>query len=194
MFTFYATSGGGLTVHTAETAAPDSLGTGEIMSNPTPKGSVPTEAYPYWYEMAPPQSLAAPTTSAKAKAPSAQKTGGNAIVSNVRPVHYAVSGAVALISLNRPAVLNAIDLEMVTLLRTCLHETSTDRRIRAVIITGAGRGFCAGGDLRFAITANPTVPGDAFLALTAVLHAAIVEIRTMAKPVIAAINGPAAGG
>jgi 2-(1,2-epoxy-1,2-dihydrophenyl)acetyl-CoA isomerase len=101
--------------------------------------------------------------------------------------------SVATITLNRPAVLNALDLEMSEALRVCLVEAAQDPRVRVVMLTGAGEAFCAGGDLRFAAAANPDTPGDSFLALTAILHACIAEIRGMTKPVIAAINGPAAG-
>jgi 2-(1,2-epoxy-1,2-dihydrophenyl)acetyl-CoA isomerase len=109
------------------------------------------------------------------------------------PVLYERNGATALITLNRPALLNAIDMDMAALLKICLQKAGQDQRVRAVILTGAGRGFCAGGDLRFAVAANPEQPGESFLALTKVLHAVIAEIRDMPKPVIAAINGPAAG-
>jgi 2-(1,2-epoxy-1,2-dihydrophenyl)acetyl-CoA isomerase len=74
-----------------------------------------------------------------------------------------------------------------------LEAAAIDPSIRAIIITGAGRAFCAGGDLKFAVQANPEQPGDSFLALTTLLHDSIEAIRTMAKPVVAAINGPAAG-
>jgi 2-(1,2-epoxy-1,2-dihydrophenyl)acetyl-CoA isomerase len=65
--------------------------------------------------------------------------------------------------------------------------------IRAIVLTGVGRAFCSGGDLKFAHEANPDVPGNSFLALTSILHHCIETIREMSKPVIAAINGPAAG-
>lgn len=102
-------------------------------------------------------------------------------------------GPVVTLTLNRPAVLNAIDLSMAEMLRDHLMAAASDTEIRAVVITGSGRGFCAGGDLRFAVAANPEAPGASFLALTEILHEAIEVIRTMAKPVVAAINGPAAG-
>lgn len=102
-------------------------------------------------------------------------------------------GAIVTLTLNRPEVLNAIDGALVTTLRTALSEAAQDPSIRAVILSGSGRGFCAGGDLRFALEANPERPGDSFLALTDALHPCIELIRTMSKPVIAAINGPAAG-
>ncbi len=102
-------------------------------------------------------------------------------------------GAIVTLTLNRPEVLNAIDGALVTTLRTALSESAQDPSIRAVILSGSGRGFCAGGDLRFALEANPERPGDSFLALTDALHPCIELIRTMSKPVIAAINGPAAG-
>lgn len=95
--------------------------------------------------------------------------------------------------LNRPEVLNAIDIDMAEALLQHLEAAAVDPGIRAIIITGAGRAFCAGGDLKFAVQANPDQPGDSFLILTTILHDSIESIRTMAKPVVAAINGPAAG-
>ena len=95
--------------------------------------------------------------------------------------------------LNRPEVLNAIDMELVQALRTRLQKAAIDTTVRVVVITGNGRAFCAGGDLKFALAANPEQPGDSFMALTTILHECIELIRGMQKPVIAAINGPAAG-
>jgi 2-(1,2-epoxy-1,2-dihydrophenyl)acetyl-CoA isomerase len=78
-------------------------------------------------------------------------------------------------------------------LQARLAEAEQNPEVRAVILTGNGRGFCAGGDLRFALAANPDAPGKSFLALTGILNQCILTIRHMSKPVIAAINGPAAG-
>ena len=86
-----------------------------------------------------------------------------------------------------------MDLEMVKTLHQLLKQAATDASVRTIILTGRGRAFCAGGDLKFALQANPLQPGDSFLALTAILHECIELIRTMAKPVMAVINGPAAG-
>ena len=102
-------------------------------------------------------------------------------------------GPAAIITLNRAEVYNAIDLHMCDALRAHLADVSKDRRVRAVIVTGSGPAFCAGGDLRFALAANPLTPGDSFRALTSVLHDCILTIRAMPKPIIAAINGVAAG-
>jgi 2-(1,2-epoxy-1,2-dihydrophenyl)acetyl-CoA isomerase len=115
----------------------------------------------------------------------------------MQPVNSTVlvtpSEARLLLTLNRPAVLNAIDLPMVEELYVALDAAAHNEGVRALIITGSGRGFSAGGDLRFALEANPEQPGDSLLALTATLHRCIALIRTMPKPVIAAINGVAAG-
>lgn len=109
------------------------------------------------------------------------------------PITVQVDQSIMYITLNRPAVLNAIDLDMVQLLQQHLVEARQNPEIRAIVITGKGRAFCAGGDLKFAVQVNPDTPGNSFLALTAVLHQCIEEIRTIPKPVIASINGVAAG-
>lgn len=97
------------------------------------------------------------------------------------------------IYLNRPAVLNALDMEMAEALRELLLFAAHDPDVRVLILSGRGRAFCAGGDLKFALQAHPDHPGNSFLALTTVLHDCINLIRNMDKPVVAAINGPAAG-
>lgn len=113
--------------------------------------------------------------------------------SSIEPIQVFCDDGILTIRLNRPHVLNAIDLDLVEQLSEQLHQVAINPAIRAVIITGEGRAFCSGGDLKFAYQANPERPGDSFLALTAILHDCIETIRSMDKPVIAAINGPAAG-
>ena len=112
---------------------------------------------------------------------------------NSKPLLTSINNGMLTIVLNRPEKLNAIDLDMVELLRNELQNAASNSDIRAIIITGAGKGFCSGGDLKFALEANPNQPGDSFLALTTVLHDCISLIRNMPKPVVAAINGVAAG-
>jgi len=111
----------------------------------------------------------------------------------MKSILYVIHDSVTTITLNRPHVLNAIDLATCEALRTRLREAAAAPEIRAVILTGNGRAFCAGGDLGFALAANPDTLGDSFLALTEILHDCIAQIRTIPKPIIAAINGPAAG-
>ncbi|QHT71044.1 enoyl-CoA hydratase/isomerase family protein [Rhodocytophaga rosea] len=95
--------------------------------------------------------------------------------------------------LNRPEVLNAINIEMADALLEQLKKAAADPAVRVIVLTGNGRAFCSGGDLKFALEANPLQPGNSFQALTSILHECIEVIRIMAKPVIASINGPAAG-
>jgi 2-(1,2-epoxy-1,2-dihydrophenyl)acetyl-CoA isomerase len=98
------------------------------------------------------------------------------------------AGSVLTITLNRPDVYNAFDRAMHAALREALDEAS-DPEIRAVVITGAGRGFCAGQDLR----EFQELPGGIRDALEDTYHPNIRAIRALEKPVIAAVNGPAAG-
>ena len=97
-------------------------------------------------------------------------------------------GAVLTITLNRPDVYNAINRAMHEGLAAALAEAA-DPEIRAVVLTGAGRGFCSGQDLR----EFQSLPGGVREALEQTYHPNIRAIRALEKPVIAAINGPVAG-
>jgi 2-(1,2-epoxy-1,2-dihydrophenyl)acetyl-CoA isomerase len=107
-------------------------------------------------------------------------------------VQVARTERVITLTLNRPQRLNALDLEMGDALAAALAEIAADDGLRAVVITGAGNAFCAGGDLQFFQDWAGRKSG-AFGALTQRLHRVIADLRLMSKPVIAAITGPAAG-
>jgi 2-(1,2-epoxy-1,2-dihydrophenyl)acetyl-CoA isomerase len=98
------------------------------------------------------------------------------------------AGAVLTITLNRPDVLNAFNSEMHRGLAAALKD-ARDGGVRAVVITGAGRGFCVGQDL----TEFREAPGDIGSRLRGNYHPNIRAIRALEKPVIAAVNGAAAG-
>lgn len=102
-------------------------------------------------------------------------------------------GTIAQVILSRSKAYNAFNLEMITDLASHLVSLAPDDDIRGVLITGSGQAFCAGGDLKWATTYAKN-PGGAFHTLASHFHAAILEIRRMQKPVVAAINGIAAGG
>ncbi len=97
------------------------------------------------------------------------------------------------IALNRPQAYNAFNLEMVTRLANELIRAATDKEIKGVVVSGRGKAFCAGGDLKFALGFSAG-PGAALHALATQFHLAILEIRRMNKHVVAAIQGSAAGG
>jgi len=100
---------------------------------------------------------------------------------------------VALVTLNRPEVYNAVNEEMLTLLAGTLSDLSFDKGVHAVVITGEGKVFCSGGDLR-SIHDFPKGAAQGVYELATLFHQVIEEIRRMKRPVIAAINGVAAGG
>ncbi len=97
-------------------------------------------------------------------------------------------GAVLTITLNRPEVFNAFNAALHARLADALGDAA-DLDVRAVVITGAGRGFCAGQDL----TEFSEVAGDIRERLESTYHPNIRAIRALEKPVIAAVNGPTAG-
>ena len=99
----------------------------------------------------------------------------------------------ALVTLHRAKSYNAFHLEMVKRLAESMVAVALDDTVRGVILTGEGKAFCAGGDLRWAHEYPAELP-QAFHELAAYFHQAILEIRRMPKPVVAAVNGMAAGG
>jgi 2-(1,2-epoxy-1,2-dihydrophenyl)acetyl-CoA isomerase len=101
-----------------------------------------------------------------------------------------IDGPVATLTLDRPAALNALTVPVKVALREALESLAVDRSVRAVILTGAGRAFCAGQDL-----AEREQPDAAPLEVEVRerYNPIIRALRTMGQPVIAAVNGVAAG-
>ncbi|WP_327403280.1 enoyl-CoA hydratase-related protein [Streptomyces sp. NBC_01288] len=113
----------------------------------------------------------------------------------VSEVVYTVSGQVAYLTLNRPEALNAITPAQRDRLITLLGEASADPSVRAVVLTGTGRGFCAGADLRGggASAGDERVAGDVARVIRLGAQRLIAAVLDCEKPVIAAVNGTAAG-
>ena len=103
-------------------------------------------------------------------------------------------GGVATIELSRPETMNAWNKQFGIDLGAAVAEVAADDDVRAVCLTGAGRGFSSGADLRD-ISDEQTPEGrpDVYKALTERYHPIIAAVRTMPKPVVAAVNGPAVG-
>jgi len=99
------------------------------------------------------------------------------------------TNSVLTITLNRPDVLNAVNDLMAKELQDALRQGARDAAVRCLILTGAGRGFCSGADLRDRAGAITSYREH----LHATFNPVILAIRTMEKPVLAAVNGVAAG-
>lgn len=98
---------------------------------------------------------------------------------------------VAILRLNRPAAFNAVDIGLLEDLIKALEVCTVDEEVKVIIVTGEGKAFCAGGDV--ALFNSSPDPGEAIRQLTKRLHFTISGIRRILKPVIAMINGTAAG-
>ena len=109
-------------------------------------------------------------------------------------IGHAVEGGVMTITLNRPDVLNAFNMAMGVQLQSVLDLAGGNRAVRAVLITGAGRAFCAGQDLGSVSLADPAALPDLGNVVRALWNPIVRRIRQLEKPVIAAVNGVAAGG
>jgi 2-(1,2-epoxy-1,2-dihydrophenyl)acetyl-CoA isomerase len=109
--------------------------------------------------------------------------------------HIQISEAegITTITLNRPERLNAFVGHMRRDLAEALEHAGSDRNVRVVIITGAGRGFCAGGDIAFMAELMQRRDAEEFSRILGAGRRVILAIRQMTKPVIASINGPASG-
>ena len=101
-------------------------------------------------------------------------------------------GIVTLV-MNRPEKLNALNVELASELNDALERVGGDEDVRVVVITGAGKGFCAGGDLALIGKGRQTgKPEELEPLLRSGMHA-VMKMRSMSQPVIAAVNGVAAG-
>lgn len=110
-------------------------------------------------------------------------------------VLWSREGSVATITLNRPAQFNAMNSELSAGLRRALMECWDAAEVRAIILTGSGRAFSGGGDIKFFVeqlAAQRLV--SSLEKMMPILHSAIALIREIPKPVVAALNGVAAGG
>ncbi|WP_238993075.1 enoyl-CoA hydratase-related protein [Jiangella aurantiaca] len=109
------------------------------------------------------------------------------------PVRYEVADGVGVITLDRPEAMNSLDTATKVALRDTVVAAESDDAVRAVVLTGSGRAFCVGQDLKE--HAQALASGDSGLATTVREHynPTVRTLLTMPKPVVAAVNGVAAG-
>ncbi len=118
-------------------------------------------------------------------------------MSEYKQILYSKGNRVATITLNRPEKLNAYSEIMVHEILAALAESRDDEQTRAIILTGAGRGFCSGGDISRDFQYPARYRGhrlESMLEMRENMHQLITFLHRFDKPVIAAINGPAVAG
>ena len=109
-----------------------------------------------------------------------------------RPAYIETQGRIAFLILNRPEAFNAIDLDMAVRLRHLVGQVDASSAIRVLVIRGAGRAFCGGGDIRH-FAANLDDLGPTIRALLTPYHEFLVRLRSMSKLVVASLHGSVAG-
>jgi 2-(1,2-epoxy-1,2-dihydrophenyl)acetyl-CoA isomerase len=112
---------------------------------------------------------------------------------NLEAVRLERSGGVAWIEMNRPEALNAWTRQLGQELIAALDEVAEDPALRAIVLTGAGRAFSSGADLKAGGETDESGRMDVLSPLREVYNPLILRVRTIPKPVIAAVNGPAVG-
>lgn len=110
---------------------------------------------------------------------------------NYETIIFKKEDGIATITLNRPDRLNAITIQMAEELLDVIDDCHRDADVRAVVISGAGRAFCSGADIKS--DASTASPPEHIAKITEILHRLILEIRNLKKPVIASIRGHASG-
>jgi 2-(1,2-epoxy-1,2-dihydrophenyl)acetyl-CoA isomerase len=111
-----------------------------------------------------------------------------------QPVTYAVTDGVATITLNRPEAMNSLDVATKVALRDAVEQAAEDQAVRCVVLTGSGRAFCVGQDLKEHIEIlNSSSSDELFRTVPEHYNPTVKALATMNKPVIAAVNGVAAG-
>ncbi|HEX6246843.1 MAG TPA: enoyl-CoA hydratase-related protein [Nocardioidaceae bacterium] len=111
-----------------------------------------------------------------------------------RPVTYAVSDGVATITLNRPEAMNSLDVATKVALRDSVVAAAEDEAVRCVVLTGTGRAFCVGQDLKEHVEILESSSSDElFRTVPEHYNPTVRALVTMNKPVVAAVNGVAAG-
>lgn len=108
-------------------------------------------------------------------------------------IQLAEDGAVATITLNRPGKLNSFTAEMHAELRDAVFRVRDGKRARCLVLTGAGRGFCAGQDLSDRVMGEGSKPIDLAHTLSTLYNPLVMALRALEMPVIASVNGVAAG-
>lgn len=112
------------------------------------------------------------------------------------PVLAALEGGVLTLTLNRPTRLNAMSHPLIEAMNAQLRRAREDDAVRAILLTGTGRGFCAGADLAGPGPGDPTTSGerDVGAVMDRIFNPMIRAMRELPKPIVAAVNGVAAGG
>jgi 2-(1,2-epoxy-1,2-dihydrophenyl)acetyl-CoA isomerase len=115
-------------------------------------------------------------------------------MTHARPVDYDVTEGVATITLNRPDAMNSLDVATKEALRDIVTEAADDESVRCVVLTGSGRAFCVGQDLKEHVHLLESGGSDQlFTTVEKHYNPTVTALATMPKPVIAAVNGVAAG-
>jgi 2-(1,2-epoxy-1,2-dihydrophenyl)acetyl-CoA isomerase len=125
--------------------------------------------------------------------PSARRPPIRPSESSSAAVLLSVVGAVATVTLNRPDAMNALDTELKEQLLATLRQVADDPEVRCVVLTGSGRAFCVGQDLKEHIQSLRSGSGSLGTTVTEHYNRIVMLLSTMNKPVVAALNGVAAG-